>query len=86
MAMRPVGAAINAVSVALRRNDVVTGIFICDIQSEMHANRILPMADHQHGSMDATVQENVYSAFMTFISRVAGAMILLAVFLAIFAT
>ncbi|NRB20882.1 MAG: aa3-type cytochrome c oxidase subunit IV [Rhodobacteraceae bacterium] len=44
------------------------------------------MADHQHGSMDATVQENVYSAFMTFISRVAVAMILLAVFLAIFAT
>lgn len=44
------------------------------------------MADHQHGSMDTTVHENVYSGFMTFVSRVAVAMILLAVFLAIFAT
>ena len=44
------------------------------------------MADHQHGSMDVTVQENTYSAFMTFVSRFSVAMIGLAIFLAIFAT
>ncbi|WIY27548.1 aa3-type cytochrome c oxidase subunit IV [Parasedimentitalea psychrophila] len=44
------------------------------------------MADHQHGTMDTTVQENVYSGFMTFVSRFCVAMIVLAVFLAIFAT
>ncbi|KAE9632638.1 aa3-type cytochrome c oxidase subunit IV [Parasedimentitalea maritima] len=44
------------------------------------------MADHQHGSMDITVQENTYNGFITFVTRFCVAMIVLAVFLAIFAT
>ncbi|PCJ06866.1 MAG: aa3-type cytochrome c oxidase subunit IV [Rhodobacteraceae bacterium] len=44
------------------------------------------MANHQHGSMDTTVQQNTYNGFMTFLSRCAVAMILLALFLAVFAT
>ena len=44
------------------------------------------MADHKHGSMDTTVQENTYAGFMTFVTRFSIAMIVLAVFLAIFAT
>ena len=86
MAMISVGAATNAISACLRRNDVVTAIFICDIQSEMYANRIKLMADHKHGSMDTTVQENTYSGFMTFVTQFSIAMIVMAVFLAIFAT
>ena len=44
------------------------------------------MADHKHGTMDTTVQENTYSGFMNFVTRFCIAMIALAVFLAIFAT
>ncbi len=44
------------------------------------------MADHQHGSMDTTVQENTYNGFMAFVSRFCVAMIFLALFLAVFAT
>jgi len=44
------------------------------------------MADHQHGSMDTTVQENTYNGFMTFVTRFCVAMIFLALFLAVFAT
>jgi len=70
----------------LRRNDVVTGFFNSDIQSETQTNRTYLMADYQHGSMDTTVQENTYDGFMTFVSRFCVAMIALAVFLAVFAT
>ncbi|NIZ62670.1 aa3-type cytochrome c oxidase subunit IV [Sedimentitalea sp. CY04] len=44
------------------------------------------MADHKHGTMDTTVQENTYSGFMTFVTRFCIAMVFLAVFLAVFAT
>ncbi|WP_420850354.1 aa3-type cytochrome c oxidase subunit IV [Parasedimentitalea marina] len=84
--MISVGAATNVFSAPLRRNDVVTGFFICDIQSEIYTNRIHPMADHQHGSMDTTVQENTYNGFITFVTRSCIASVAIAVFLAIFAT
>lgn len=44
------------------------------------------MAEHQHGTMDATVQENVYAGFLTFVTRFCIAMVILALFLAVFAT
>ncbi|AZV76782.1 aa3-type cytochrome c oxidase subunit IV [Parasedimentitalea marina] len=44
------------------------------------------MADHQHGSMDTTVQENTYNGFITFVTRSCIASVAIAVFLAIFAT
>ena len=44
------------------------------------------MADHQHGSMDITTQEKVYAGFLTFITRSAIALVIFALFLAIFAS
>lgn len=44
------------------------------------------MAEHQHGSMDITVQEKMFTSFMTFVTRFCIAMVFLALFLAVFAT
>ena len=44
------------------------------------------MADHQHGTMDITVQEETYNGFITFIVRSCIALVIFAVFLAVFAT
>lgn len=44
------------------------------------------MAEHQHGSMDTTTQEQVYSGFLTFVTRSCIALVFVALFLAIFAT
>ncbi|AHC99831.1 aa3-type cytochrome c oxidase subunit IV [Leisingera methylohalidivorans] len=44
------------------------------------------MAEHQHGTMDTAVQEKVYAGFLTFITRSCIALVIFAVFLAIFAT
>ncbi|MFW8595587.1 aa3-type cytochrome c oxidase subunit IV [Cribrihabitans neustonicus] len=43
------------------------------------------MAEHKHGSMDSSVQEKTYASFITFITRTTIALIVLALFLAIFA-
>ncbi|MGR3760494.1 aa3-type cytochrome c oxidase subunit IV [Roseobacteraceae bacterium NS-SX3] len=43
------------------------------------------MADHKHGSMDTSVQEQTYAGFITFVARFSIALIIFAVFLAIFA-
>ncbi|WP_264211009.1 aa3-type cytochrome c oxidase subunit IV [Leisingera thetidis] len=44
------------------------------------------MAEHQHGTMDTTVQEKVYAGFLTFITRSCIVLIFFALFLAVFAT
>ncbi|MCB4454732.1 aa3-type cytochrome c oxidase subunit IV [Leisingera sp. McT4-56] len=44
------------------------------------------MAEHQHGTMDTTVQEKTYSGFLTFVTRFCIAMVFLALFLAVFAS
>ncbi|WP_027256450.1 MULTISPECIES: aa3-type cytochrome c oxidase subunit IV [Leisingera] len=44
------------------------------------------MAEHQHGTMDTAVQEKVYTGFLTFITRSCIALIVFALFLAVFAT
>lgn len=44
------------------------------------------MADHQHGQMNTTVQEDTYNGFITFVTRCSVAAIALALFLAVFAT
>ncbi|MFY0308911.1 aa3-type cytochrome c oxidase subunit IV [Leisingera sp. D0M16] len=44
------------------------------------------MAEHQHGTMDTTVQEKTYSSFLTFVTRFCIALVLFAIFLAIFAS
>ena len=44
------------------------------------------MAEHKHGTMDITVQEQTYAGFMTFVTRFCIAMVFFALFLAIFAT
>ena len=44
------------------------------------------MSDHQHGTMDSSVQEKTYASFITFIARSSVALILLALFLAVFAS
>ncbi|EEW60885.1 hypothetical protein EPIB2_860 [Tritonibacter mobilis] len=44
------------------------------------------MAEHKHGTMDITVQEQTYTGFMTFVTRFCIAMVFFALFLAIFAT
>ncbi|MCG7621951.1 MULTISPECIES: aa3-type cytochrome c oxidase subunit IV [unclassified Epibacterium] len=44
------------------------------------------MAEHKHGTMDTTVQEQTYAGFMTFVTRFCIALVVFALFLAIFAT
>jgi hypothetical protein len=44
------------------------------------------MAEHQHGSMDITVQEDTYAGFIKFITRSCIALTLFAIFLAVFAS
>ncbi|CUH87752.1 Cytochrome c oxidase subunit 4 [Phaeobacter sp. CECT 5382] len=44
------------------------------------------MADHKHGTMDITVQEDTYEGFIRFTTRFTIFLIVLALFLAIFAT
>ncbi|MDE4134267.1 aa3-type cytochrome c oxidase subunit IV [Phaeobacter sp. QD34_3] len=44
------------------------------------------MAEHKHGSMDTTVQEQTYSGFITFTVRFCIFLAIFAVFLAVFAT
>lgn len=44
------------------------------------------MAEHKHGSMDITVQEQTYDGFIKFTVRFCVAMVFLALFLAVFAT
>jgi len=44
------------------------------------------MAEHKHGTMDTTVQEQTYAGFMTFVTRFSIALVVFALFLAIFAT
>ncbi len=43
------------------------------------------MADHKHGSMDSTVQEQTYANFITFVTRFCVATIVFVLFLAVFA-
>lgn len=42
------------------------------------------MADHKHGEMDITVQEETFNGFIKMAMRVAIASILILIFLAIF--
>lgn len=42
------------------------------------------MSEHEHGSMDITVQEQTYEGFITFVTRFCVAMIVVVLFLAIF--
>ncbi len=44
------------------------------------------MADHKHGTMDSSVQEQTYNSFITFITRSSIALVFVALFLAVFAT
>ncbi|WP_293575851.1 aa3-type cytochrome c oxidase subunit IV [Phaeobacter sp.] len=44
------------------------------------------MAEHEHGSMDISVQEKTYEGFLKFTTRFCIAVTLFTVFLAIFAT
>ncbi|OIQ30167.1 MAG: cytochrome C oxidase subunit IV [Alphaproteobacteria bacterium MedPE-SWcel] len=44
------------------------------------------MAEHKHGTMDITVQEQTFGSFMTFVSRFCIFLLVFVVFLAIFAT
>ncbi|CUH98968.1 aa3-type cytochrome c oxidase subunit IV [Leisingera aquaemixtae] len=44
------------------------------------------MAEHQHGTMDTTVQEKTYSGFLTFVTRFSIALVIFAIFLAVFAS
>ncbi|TNJ47632.1 aa3-type cytochrome c oxidase subunit IV [Phaeobacter sp. B1627] len=44
------------------------------------------MAEHKHGTMDTTVQEQTFEGFMTFVSRFCIFLLVFVVFLAIFAT
>ncbi len=44
------------------------------------------MAEHKHGTMDTTVQEQTYTGFINFTVRFCVAMVFLALFLAVFAT
>lgn len=44
------------------------------------------MAEHKHGTMDATVHENTYNGFISFVTKFCVASILFALFLAVFAT
>ncbi|AKO97963.1 MAG: aa3-type cytochrome c oxidase subunit IV [Marinovum algicola] len=44
------------------------------------------MADHKHGEMDITVQEETFNGFVTATIRVVVATILILLFLAIFNT
>ncbi|MFW8635739.1 aa3-type cytochrome c oxidase subunit IV [Cribrihabitans pelagius] len=43
------------------------------------------MAEHQHGSMDSSVQEKTYASFITFLTRGSIALIVVVLLLAIFA-
>ncbi|MQQ08746.1 aa3-type cytochrome c oxidase subunit IV [Epibacterium sp. SM1979] len=43
------------------------------------------MADHEHGTMDITVQEQTYTGFITFVTRFCMALVVFVIFLAIFA-
>ncbi|MFT6456809.1 aa3-type cytochrome c oxidase subunit IV [Pseudophaeobacter arcticus] len=70
----------------LRGNDVVTGNLKSSIQQKKHTRIERPvMAEHKHGTMDAKVQEETYAGFITFITRFAIFLVLLALFLAVFA-
>lgn len=44
------------------------------------------MAEHKHGTMDISAQEQTYHSFMTFVTRFCIAMVVFALFLAVFAT
>lgn len=44
------------------------------------------MADHKHGTMNISVQEDTYEGFIRFTTRFAIFLVILALFLAIFAT
>lgn len=44
------------------------------------------MADHKHGTMDITVHEKTYAGFITFTVRFCIFLVILTLFLAIFAT
>lgn len=44
------------------------------------------MAEHKHGTMDISVQEKAYQGFVTFLIRSGIALLVFAIFLAIFAT
>lgn len=44
------------------------------------------MADHKHGDMDITTQEKTFDGFMTWTTRVVIGIIVLFVWMAIFAT
>lgn len=43
------------------------------------------MSDHKHGTMDISGQEQTYAAFMGFVARICVALLLFALFLAVFA-
>ena len=43
------------------------------------------MAEHKQGTMDFTVQEKTYAGFISFVARSCVALILFAVFMAVFA-
>ncbi len=42
------------------------------------------MAEHEHGSMNATTQEKTFNGFMSFVSRVVIILVVLFVLMAIF--
>lgn len=44
------------------------------------------MAEHKHGTMDITVQEQTYAGFITFVVRSCVVLAVFAVFLAVFAS
>lgn len=43
------------------------------------------MAEHKHGTMDTTVQEQTYAGFISFVTRFCVALVVVVIFLAVFA-
>lgn len=43
------------------------------------------MAEHKHGTMDSTVQEQTYTGFISFVTRFCVFLLGLVIFMAIFA-
>ncbi|NIZ12460.1 aa3-type cytochrome c oxidase subunit IV [Phaeobacter sp. HF9A] len=44
------------------------------------------MAEHKHGTMDTSVQEQTFNSFMTFVSRFCIFLVCFGIFLAVFAS
>jgi len=62
----------------------VTGVLGSDIPARNARTGITLMAEHEHGSMDTSVQEKTFEGFITWSIRVVVASIAILIFLAIF--